>query len=311
MNTIPVYLITGYLGSGKTTLLNQLLSDPQLAARRLALIVNEFGELGIDGQLLGGTAGRVFELNRGSLFCACTGVEFGRILRQIAADDPPDLILAEATGVAATSDVARFLETVAGDVQFRVQANVCVVDSLNFTKVLPYLKAARAQVACADGIAINKADLVDESARRRLARLLGEMNPTAVQIACQHGQVAWEFVRDLQHGPERGDALDAPPQDVTVCSLQGDRADAAVLRETIGRLGERLLRMKGIVDLGAGPELVESVFGSFDRRPAPSGPVRFGTTAIGWKIDRDELRRRLATAFQPPRDALVNLKTME
>lgn len=72
MTTVPVYLLTGYLGSGKTTLLNYLLGQTPLAHQRVALVVNEFGTLGVDGQLIQGTEGGVFEINSGSLFCACT-----------------------------------------------------------------------------------------------------------------------------------------------------------------------------------------------------------------------------------------------
>ncbi len=169
MKTIPVYLLTGYLGSGKTTLLNHLLSDPQLAGQRIALIVNEFGALGVDGQLVSGADGQVFELSRGSLFCACIRTDFARALEQIADDVQPDLVLAEATGVAATSDLVGFFDMAHGQSRFRVQANVCIVDSLNFTKVLPYLKAASAQVVSADGIVINKSDLMDEPGQTQLA----------------------------------------------------------------------------------------------------------------------------------------------
>jgi G3E family GTPase len=308
MRAIPVYLITGYLGSGKTTLLNHLLADRRLAEQRLALIVNEFGTLGIDGQLVRGADGHVFELNRGSLFCACTRVEFAHTLRQIAGEVAPDLVLAEATGVAATSDLAGLFETTCGEIHFRIQANVCVVDGLNFTKVLPYLKAARAQVAYADGIVINKSDLVDDAGRARLARLLAEMNPAAAQTCCRDGSVGWDFVGGLQHTPRPGQLLDAPPEDVAVCSLAGDRGDWDALQQAIRDLGEHLLRLKGIVNFGAGLELVESVFGSLSRRPAPAGSVRTGTTAIGWKIQREELRRVLAPALPPPRETLVNLQ---
>ena len=226
----------------------------------------------------------------------------------IADDVQPDLVLAEATGVAATSDLVGFFDAPQGAASFRVQANVCVVDSLNFTKVLPYLKAASAQVACADGIVINKSDLVDEPSQTRLSKLLAEMNPSAVQIQSQHGRVSWDFVRGLRHAPRHSDPIDAPPEHVSVCSLSGDRADGQTIQETIRRLGDKLLRLKGIVDLGSGPELVESVFGSFSRRPAAAGPVRFGTTVIGWKISAEELRTAFAPAFQPPRASLVDLQ---
>jgi len=164
---IPVYLITGYLGSGKTTLLNHLLATPQLRSQRVALIVNEFGTLGVDGQLLEQAADHVFELNRGSLFCACIHADFVRTLETIARDIRPDVVLAEASGVAQTSDLGNFFDTPPARDQFQVQANLCVVDP-NVTKVLPYLKAARVQVTWADGLVINKSDLLGVAGTERL-----------------------------------------------------------------------------------------------------------------------------------------------
>jgi G3E family GTPase len=308
MKTIPVYLLTGYLGSGKTTLLNHLLSDPQLAGQRIALIVNEFGELGVDGQLVTGAEGQVFELSRGSLFCACIRADFARTLQQIAGDVQPDLVIAEATGVAATSDLVEFFDMAQGEFRFHVRANVCVVDSLNLTKVLPYLKAARSQVLGADGIVSNKSELLDESGHTRLAKLLAEMNPTAVQIRTTHGRVPWDFFRELQHTRHLGDQVDGPPADIIACSLPAERGDWQTLVAAIRQLGDRLLRLKGIVDLGSGPELIESVFGSASRKPMTAGPLRFGITAIGWKISEEELRRVFAPTLQPPQGSLVQLR---
>ena len=309
MKSIPVYLLTGYLGSGKTTLLNHLLSEPQLAGQRIALIVNEFGALGVDGQLVAGADSQVFELNRGSLFCACIRTDFARALRQIAGDIQPDLVLAEATGVAETSDLVGFFDAAHGQASFHVQANVCVVDGVNFTKVLPYLKAAAAQVVSADGIVSNKSDLLDERGQARLAKLLAEMNPAAPQIRSTHGRIAWDFIRGLKHTDYHSGPVDAPPADVTTCSLSGDRADWPSIVAAIQQLSDRLLRLKGVVDLGSGPELIESVFGSSSRRPMSSDSVRFGTTVIGWKINEEGLRRAFAPAFQPPQASLVNLQT--
>lgn len=127
---VPVYLITGCLGSGKTTLLNHLLATPPLRSQRVALIVNEFGTPGVDGPLLQQAADHSFELNRGSLFCACIHADFARTLETIARDVRPDVVLAEASSVAQTSDLGKFFDTPPARDQLQVQANLCVVDRI-------------------------------------------------------------------------------------------------------------------------------------------------------------------------------------
>ena len=184
-------------------MLNHLLAQPQLASKRIALVINEFGLLGVDGQLVKETNGGVFELNSGSLFCACTRSGLVKVLSQIATDVRPEMVIAEATGVAETSDLYDVLETAPLEGRFCVQANVCLVDSLNFTKVLPYLRAARTQVAGADGLVINKTDLLDETGADRLADLLTDLNGRADQVRVSHGQLDWNFVNGLRHVPTR------------------------------------------------------------------------------------------------------------
>lgn len=307
MTPIPVYLLTGYLGSGKTTLLNHLLAQPPLASQRVALVINEFGTLGVDGQLVEKTDGGVFELNSGSLFCACTRSGLVKVLEQIATHVRPDAVFAEATGVAETSDLYDVLETAPLEGLFRVQANVCVVDSLNFTKVLPYLKAARAQVAHADGLAINKADLLDETGSRRLAALLRDINKRADQARISYGRLEWVFVEGLRHVRQRAEPIESPPGEIVTCSIPNSRAHRNRLVSAIESLGERLLRLKGAVDLGDGPCLVESVFGAYTERPIDKGNIRHGTTALGWKVTKSELSLALEPAFLPEREQLIQI----
>ena len=218
MSAIPLYLVTGYLGCGKTTVLNHLLATPALQSQRIALIINEFGSLGIDGQLVDPDAGPIFELNRGSLFCACISTDVQRTLDTIFNEVRPDLVLVEATGVAQTCDLYSLFDDSRMRERFRIAANLCVVDALNFTKVLPYLKAATAQVIWADALVINKTDLISADGIERLAALLHDMNPQAEQKHVQKGRVPWEFVSGIEHKPCRAKPVETPPEDVATCS---------------------------------------------------------------------------------------------
>jgi G3E family GTPase len=303
---IPVYVVTGYLGAGKTTLLNHLLATPQLRARRVALVVNEFGTLGVDGQLLDGAADRVFELNKGSLFCACIQTDFVRTLQTIAADIRPDLVLAEASGIAQTSDLSSSFDLPEIQDCFRIRANLCVVD-VNLTKVLPYLKASRVQVEWADGLVINKTDLLGDTGTDRLAALLRDLNPRAAQVRVEQGRVDWGFVQRLQHVPCTAPPMASPPEQLATCSIPGRSADREVFRAAFRTLQDRLLRLKGIVDFGQGPVLVEGVFDTLTERPFHGAHPRFGITVIGWRVTAKAMADAFAPAIQPPEVPLVQI----
>lgn len=303
---IPVYLITGYLGSGKTTLLNHLLATPQLRSQRVALVVNEFGTLGVDGQLLNQAAEHVFELNRGSLFCACLEADFVRTLETIATEIRPEVVLAEASGVAQTSDLKNFFDTPTTRDQFQVRANLCVVDP-NFTKVLPYLKASRVQVTWADGLVINKTDLLGDTGADRLAAVLSDLNPRASQVRVTHGRVGWEFVQGLQHVPCQSPPTVAPPEQLATCSIPGRSANRREFQAAFRAIQDRLLRLKGIVDFGQGPVLVEGVFDTLTERPFAGQQPRFGITVIGWKITAEDMMRAFAPAIRAANTPLVQI----
>jgi G3E family GTPase len=303
---IPVYLITGYLGSGKTTLLNHLLATPELRSQRVALLVNEFGTLGVDGQLLKGAAEHVFELSRGSLFCACIQTDVVQALETIAAEVRPQLVIVEASGVAQTADLNSFFTSSATRDRFQVQANVCVVDS-NFTKVLPYLKASRAQVAWADGLVINKIDLLGESGAERLASVVRDLNPRAAQVRVAHGRIDWDWLQRLQHVPCQGEPTMAPPEELATCSIMGRRGDRKAFHAAFARMQDQLLRLKGVVDWGDGPVLVEGVFDQLTERPFREEEPRFGITVIGWRTTAEQLTQAFAPTLQRTDVPLVNL----
>jgi len=287
----PVVLLTGYLGAGKTTLLNHLLTLPDIARKRLALVINEFGSLGVDGQLLRPGDYAKFELNKGSLFCVCVREDFLATLRTLARQVRPELVLIEATGIAQTRDLESFLGDPQLDGRFGVAANVCVVDALNFARVAPYMRAAAAQVEWADGIVINKADLIGGGELRKLRALLDDINPRARRTVVTYGQIPPDFIASLGHQRRRGDLAKAPPDAILSRSFSADSpVDRAKFDAAVRTLGARLLRLKGHVDFGQGSRFVEVVGDQILTRPAeaPTGaPTAF--TAIAWRIRQEQL----------------------
>lgn len=179
-----INIVTGFLGSGKTTLLRHIL-EHGLDGRRVAVIMNELGDIGIDGKVLQGlNVEQMIELGSGCV-CCTVNREFGLALQEIVETVAPELIIVETTGVADPPNIV-FETKQAG---LAVDATITVVDALNLDRHLDASVAARDQIAAADFIVLNKSDLVDEAALARAEELLRARNPRAYIARTAHGVV--------------------------------------------------------------------------------------------------------------------------
>ncbi|MDE2577536.1 MAG: GTP-binding protein [Hyphomicrobiales bacterium] len=175
---IPVTVLTGYLGAGKTTLLNRILSEPH--GKRYAVIVNEFGEIGIDNDLVVGADEEVFEMNNGCICCTVRG-DLIRILEGLMKRKGKfDAIIVETTGLADPAPVAQTF-FVDQDVQdsARLDAVVTVADAKWLSARLKDAPEAKSQIAFADVIILNKTDLVSPEELREVEARIRGINPYA------------------------------------------------------------------------------------------------------------------------------------
>jgi G3E family GTPase len=206
---IPVTVLTGFLGSGKTTLVNRILSENH--GKRIAVIENEFGEVGVDHELVIGANEEIFETSNGCICCTVRG-DLIRILTQLRKRrDRFDSILIETTGLADPGPVAQtFFADEELKEHFSLDAIVTLVDAYHVEKALQESPIAQEQIAFADVILLNKTDLVDASALERLERRLRAISATATVIRSRNADVPLERVLNLgAFDLERALAMDA------------------------------------------------------------------------------------------------------
>lgn len=176
---IPVTVLTGYLGAGKTTLLNRILTEPH--GKKFAVIVNEFGEIGIDNDLVVGADEEVFEMNNGCICCTVRGDLIRIIEGLMKRKGRFDAILVETTGLADPAPVAQtfFVDQDVG-AKTRLDAVVTVADAKWLKDRLKDAPEAKNQIAFADVILLNKTDLVSPAELREVEARIRAINPYAV-----------------------------------------------------------------------------------------------------------------------------------
>jgi G3E family GTPase len=207
---IPVTVLTGYLGAGKTTLLNRILSENH--GKKYAVIVNEFGEIGIDNDLIIGADEEIFEMNNGCVCCTVRG-DLVRILEGLMRRKGKfDAIIVETTGLADPAPVAQTF-FVDEDVQknARLDAVVTVADAKWLSDRLKDAPEAKNQIAFADVIVLNKTDLVSKSELTEVEGRIRAINPYAKLHRAERCQVALSDV--LERGAfDLGRILEIEPE---------------------------------------------------------------------------------------------------
>jgi len=193
MNQTPVTVLTGYLGAGKTTLLNRILTEDH--GKKYAVIVNEFGEIGIDNDLVVGADEEVFEMNNGCVCCTVRGDLIRVVQGLMKRKGKFDAIIIETTGLADPGPVAQTF-FVDDDVKAksRLDSVTTVVDAKHILLRLSDSKVVREQIAFADQIVLNKTDLVSEDDLRMVESRIRRMNPLAPIHRAQRSNVPLDAI---------------------------------------------------------------------------------------------------------------------
>ncbi len=341
---IPATVITGFLGAGKTTLIRHLMERAD--GRRIALIINEFGDVGMDRDILAacGVAGcaedDIVELANGCICCTVADEFLPTMEALLARAEPPDHIIVETSGLALPKPLVRAFDW--PDVRARVTVDgvVTVIDGRavldgDFTDDAAALAAQRAadpaldhdnpleevfsdQLACADLVIANKADLLDEAEREALRALLeGQLRSGVRMVPATRGQVDPAVALGLMAGAE--DDLDARPSHhdgdaehdhddfdslvMPVGPVADPKAFLGALEEVVATFG--ILRIKGVLDVPGKPmrHLVQGVGrrlqGYYDR-PWKAAEAREGRLVViglhGLDEQAEAIAARLARA---------------
>lgn len=316
---VPVLLLTGFLGSGKTSLLNGLLQDrPAVgpfseAGGKLALVVNEFGDVGIDGDLLPDAMTRQIEI-KGGCICCRLDEDLEKTLLELV-QSQPDLsaIIIETTGIAEPLPISWTLATDTLHPHLRLAAVITVVDALEHAASRTLSPSVDAQVEYADVVVVSKCDLAGQeqiAGTKEMVRELNQAAPILAGSGAENRRDLWRALDDPDNvlrtagatGPAEG--VGAPDHHFHSAAIDiANTLDFEILTEELESLGANYVRIKGIarvVDASTGSQDVRMI--AFHRVGArvsaePCRPdLKTRMVAIGTTVDRDELSACLRAA---------------
>ncbi|WP_375310901.1 GTP-binding protein [Bradyrhizobium sp. A5] len=247
---VPVVLVTGFLGAGKTTVVNHLLAHAE--GRRIAAIVNDFGAINIDAELVAGASDGVVSLANGCICCSLEGDLLRTLSTLLRRDPKPEYIVIETSGVADPADIVRNLMDPVILREAPLETVLCVMDAGTPPAALDDA-LMRSQLRVADIVALSKLDLAEEGAGGRLREAIRALRVPAVVVDAKHGEIpsALLFPATVDRAPtprEPGPKRPAEERFETLSWTSDQPLSLPRLQQAIGRLAPKLARAKGLFE---------------------------------------------------------------
>ena len=273
-NKTKLYLLTGFLGAGKTTFLTNVLKE--LPENKVAVIMNEFGKVGIDGTLIKKDGMELVEINRGSLFCSCLQLDFVSALIEMA-DRNMEYVFVESSGLADPSNIGEFLEAVEyskGDV-YDYSGAICLIDGVNFLDQVEDIETVERQLKFSHLIVISKVDLIDDHKLQDIKSKIREINDKADIVESINGNVDYNFLeKDLMEKQwiESEDTTNTPENKPKTLTLTYDgELTKEKLSQFLDIIKNDSYRIKGFFKLEDGWNQVDVVGKIIDYKQTDKG----------------------------------------
>lgn len=273
-NKTKLYLLTGFLGAGKTTFLTKILKD--LEGKKVAVIMNEFGKVGIDGAIIKKNGMELVEINRGSIFCSCLQLNFVSALVEMA-DREMDYVFVESSGLADPSNIGEFLKAVEvakGDV-YDYSGAICLVDGVNFLDQVKDIETVERQLKFCHLAILSKSDLIDEDEFNQVKDKIKEINNKADIVRSTNGNIDYDFLNknlleeDWVGMEETTNKPENKPKTLTL-TFDGDITKEK-LSEFLDIIKGDSYRIKGFFKLGDGWNQVDVVGKKIDYKKTDKG----------------------------------------
>lgn len=273
-NKTKLYLLTGFLGAGKTTFLTNVLKD--LEGKKVAVIMNEFGKVGIDGTIIEKEGMELVEINKGSIFCSCLQLSFVSALVEMT-DRDMEYVFVESSGLADPSNIGEFLEAVKaakGDV-YDYSGAICIVDGVNFLDQIEDIETVERQLKFCHLVILSKVDLIDKEKLNRVKEKIKAINPKVDIVESINGQIDYNFLEmDLLEDDWFGveDTTNTPEnRPKTLILTYEGKVTKEKLSQFIDTIKDDCYRVKGFFQLEDGWNQVDVVGKRIDYRLTDKG----------------------------------------